>query len=251
MPSKKTKENQAVSFFKNFLEPDLVINFLICFATFCMVSFYRDLLRQDACSQLALCSLCVCSVTSAMSDSLQHHGLQPTRLLWSMGFSRQEYWSGLPCPPPGDLPDPGTESLSQATPVLAGGFFTTGIMFFAMPMYLVMSDSLQPFGLQPTRLLCLWGFPGKNIGAGCHFLLQGIFPSQESNPRLLCRLHCRRILYQLSHQGSLFFKAMIFKNSLMHLRDGWLNFHEVRIQATVFYSRQLILLLLFKGDRGD
>ena len=38
-----------------------------------------------------------------------------------MGFSRQEYWSGLPCPPPGDLPDPGIESASSA---LAGGFFT-------------------------------------------------------------------------------------------------------------------------------
>ena len=33
----------------------------------------------------------------------------------SMGFSRQEYWSGLPCPPPGDLPDPGTEPISPAS----------------------------------------------------------------------------------------------------------------------------------------
>ena len=39
----------------------------------------------------------------------------------SMGFSRQEYWSGLPSPSPGDLPDPGMEPLS---PILAGGFFT-------------------------------------------------------------------------------------------------------------------------------
>ena len=36
------------------------------------------------------------------------------RLLLSMGFSRQEYWSGLPCPPPGDLPDPGIEPVSPA-----------------------------------------------------------------------------------------------------------------------------------------
>ena len=42
----------------------------------------------------------------------------------SMGFSRQEYWSGLPCPPPGDLPDPGIEPTSPMSPVLAGGFFT-------------------------------------------------------------------------------------------------------------------------------
>ena len=41
----------------------------------------------------------------------------------SVGFSRQEYWSGLPCPPPGDLPDPGIKTLSLASPALAGGFF--------------------------------------------------------------------------------------------------------------------------------
>ena len=41
--------------------------------------------------------------------------------------------------------------------------------------------------------------PGKNTGVGCHALLQGIFPTQGSNPGLL---HCRRILYHLSHQGS-------------------------------------------------
>ena len=43
----------------------------------------------------------------------------------SMGFSRQEYWSGLPCPPPGDLPDPGIELTSPVSPALAGQFFTT------------------------------------------------------------------------------------------------------------------------------
>ena len=40
----------------------------------------------------------------------------------SKGFSRQEYWRGLPCPPPGDLPDPG---IKPESPVLAGDFFTT------------------------------------------------------------------------------------------------------------------------------
>ena len=43
----------------------------------------------------------------------------------SMGFSRQEYWSGLPCPPPGDLPEPGIKPRSPMFPALAGGFFTT------------------------------------------------------------------------------------------------------------------------------
>ena len=43
----------------------------------------------------------------------------------SMGFSRQEYWSGLPCPPPGDLPNRGIEPTTLMSPALAGGFFTT------------------------------------------------------------------------------------------------------------------------------
>ena len=47
---------------------------------------------------------------------------------------------------------------------------------------------LQPHGLWPARLLCPWDSPGKNIGVGCRFLLQGIFPTQEPNPGLL---HCR------------------------------------------------------------
>ena len=45
--------------------------------------------------------------------------------LLSMELSRQEYWNGLPCPPPGDLPDPGIEPPSLTSPALAGGFFTT------------------------------------------------------------------------------------------------------------------------------
>ena len=43
----------------------------------------------------------------------------------SMRYSRQEYWSGLPCPSPGDLPDPGMELKSLMSPALAGGFFNT------------------------------------------------------------------------------------------------------------------------------
>ena len=50
---------------------------------------------------------------------------------------------------------------------------------------LVMSDSLQPHGLQPTRLLCPWNFPGKNTEVGCHSFLQGIFPTQGSDPSFL------------------------------------------------------------------
>ena len=59
----------------------------------------------------------------------------------------------------------------------------------------VMSNSLQPQGLSPTRLLCSWDFSGKNTRVGCCFLLQGIFPTQGLNPCLLWLLHCRKILY--------------------------------------------------------
>ena len=59
----------------------------------------------------------------------------------------------------------------------------------------VVSNSLLPHGLQPTRLLCPWNSLGKNTGVGCHSLLK-IFPNQESNLGLL---HCRWILYHLSH----------------------------------------------------
>ena len=47
-------------------------------------------------------------------------------------FSRQEYWSGLPCPPPGDHPDPGIETVSLVSPALAGGFFATGATWEAL-----------------------------------------------------------------------------------------------------------------------
>ena len=85
----------------------------------------------------------------------------------SMGFSRQEYQSGLPCPPPGDLSNPGSELRSPA----------------------LQADSLLS---EPPR-------KPKNSGVGSLPLLQGNFLSQESNFDLL---HCRQILYQLSYPGS-------------------------------------------------
>ena len=64
---------------------------------------------------------------------------------------------------------------------------------------LVMSDSLQPHGPQPQRIPCPWNSPGKNTGMGSHSFLQGIFPIQGLNLGLL---HCRKILYHRSYQGS-------------------------------------------------
>ena len=57
--------------------------------------------------------LCLSNL-SVISNSFRPHGLQPARLLCPWGFSRQEYWSGLPCPPPRALPNPGTEPRSPA-----------------------------------------------------------------------------------------------------------------------------------------
>ena len=50
----------------------------------------------------------------------------------------------------------------------------------------VMSDSVQPHGLQPTRLLCPWDSPGKNTGVGCHFLLQCMKVKSESEVAQSC-----------------------------------------------------------------
>ena len=56
----------------------------------------------------ALPVLCCAALSqSVVSNSWLPHGLEPTRYLCPWGFSRQEYWSHLPCPPPGDLPKPG------------------------------------------------------------------------------------------------------------------------------------------------
>ena len=112
---------------------------------------------------------------SVVSDFLRPQGLKPTSLLWPWGFSRQEYWSRLPCPPPGDLPNPGIKPRSPA------------LQANSLP-------SEQP------------GKP-KNSGVGNHSLLQGIFLTQESNWGLP---HCRQTLYQLSYQG-MQLKANIFE----------------------------------------
>ena len=63
----------------------------------------------------------------------------------------------------------------------------------------VMSNSFRPHGLEPSRLLHPWNFPGKDTGVGCYLHLQGIFLSQGLN---LGFPHCRQTLYHLSHQGS-------------------------------------------------
>jgi len=75
----------------------------------------------------------------------------------------------------------------------------------------VVSDSSPLHELYAARLLCPWNSSGKNTGVGCDPLLQRIFPTQGSNLGLL---HCKQILYCLSHKGSPFsvYVCVIFKN---------------------------------------
>ena len=72
-------------------------------------------------------------IHSVMSDSVTLWTAARQALL-SMGFSRQEYWNGFSCPPPGDLPDPGIEPTSLVSPALEAGFFTTNTTWEAHRM---------------------------------------------------------------------------------------------------------------------
>ena len=80
--------------------------------------------RGNSRSEIRICATRVCALQSCptLCDPMDYIACQAPL---SMGFSRQEHWSGLPCPPPGDLPDPGMEPASLMSPALAGRFFTT------------------------------------------------------------------------------------------------------------------------------
>ena len=84
----------------------------------------------------------------------------------SMRFSRQECWSGLPCPPPRDLPDPGIELGSLKSPALAGRLYTTSVTWEAHNStsvqfsHSVVSDSLRSHESQHARPPCLSPTPG-------------------------------------------------------------------------------------------
>ena len=94
----------------------------------------------------------------------------------------------MPCPPPGDLPNPGIKPESLTSPTLAGRFFTTStpwealIGYAAAPCCSVMSNSLPPHSYSPPGSSVHGDSLGKNTGVGCHALLQAIFPTQGSNP---------------------------------------------------------------------
>ena len=116
----------------------------------------------------------------------------------SMGFSRQENWSGLSCPPPGDLPDPGIKPVSLMSAALAGGFFTMRATWVS-ESHSVMSNTLWPHGLySPPRSSIHETLPAR--------ILEWVvipFSRDLPNPGLNSGLpHGRQILYHLSHQRS-------------------------------------------------
>ena len=103
----------------------------------------------------------------------------------SMGFSRQEYQSGLPCPPPGDLPDPRTEPMSLKFPALEGRFFTTSAILeahiwghpnpaaiYSSPVYIGHIPTWEVY-LSASCLFCLFilsvGLPRQEYWSGLPF----------------------------------------------------------------------------------
>ena len=109
-----------------------------------------------------------------------------------MGFSRQEHWSGLPCPPPGHLSDSGMEAGSPAFQEDSLPSESPGKPLRKGVCVLVTPSCVNPWTVAhqapPSK-----EFSRKHTGVGCRFLLQGLFPTQESRPGFL---HYRR------HQGS-------------------------------------------------
>ena len=82
-----------------------------------IIPYYSDICKNIF--KVCMLSHFSCIWPFATSWTITHQALL------SMGFSRQEYWSGLPFSPPGNLPNPGIQPLSPVAPALAGGFFAT------------------------------------------------------------------------------------------------------------------------------
>ena len=112
----------------------------------------------------------VCAVASVHVRIFATPGTVAHQAALSMGFSRQQYWSGLPCPPPGDLPNPGVKPRSLMSSALAGGFFTTSATWEA-PRH------LSPHHLTSAFRGCL----------SAHFLGHMSIPTNRDT--FLCKIH--------------------------------------------------------------
>ena len=95
----------------------------------------------------------------------------------------------------------------------------------------VMSDSLRPHGLYSP-----WNSPGQNTAVGCHFLLQGIFPTQRWNPGLL---HCRWILYHLS-QKSMFGLFLLMRIHSLYTHPNVFVHESATVRLDCFWFGAII-----------
>ena len=111
----------------------------------------------------------------------------------------------------------------------------------------VVSDSWIARGLEPTRLLCPWDSPGENTAVGSHFLLQGIFPTQGSNPGLLHLLHWQAGSLPLSTCEA---HAAVSEPLRKTKADVWLTQH-VHHRATGTSTDQRALLSNMQGKARD
>ena len=120
--------------------------------------------------------------------------------LLSLRFPRQEYWSGLPFPPPGDLPDSGTE---PASPALAGRFFTAELVGSMLLLLLSRFSHVRLCATSQTaahQAPPSLGFSRQEYWSGLHFLLQCVKVKSESEVAQLCPTLCN--LMDCSLRGS-------------------------------------------------
>ena len=114
----------------------------------------------------------------------------------------------------------------------------------------VVSDSLRPCGLQPTRVLRPWDSPVKNTGVGCHFLLQGIFPTQRLNPGIKPRsssLEADPLTSEPPGKHQVFIKA----NQIFHLYHflGQID-TSFSISASISENTIRLFVLCAKADQN-
>ena len=113
--------------------------------------WFLDIFHFSCPSSFLRCCVCVC-----MLSHLKHFHLFAT--LWTVApqaplstrYSRQEYWSGLPCLPLGDLPDPGIESVTFMSPALVGGFYHLCHLGRSKILLFICSMNLSLFHLPKT-----------------------------------------------------------------------------------------------------
>ena len=153
----------------------------------------------------------------------------------SVGFYRQEYWSGLPCPPPGDLPNPGIKPTSLTSPALAGRFLTTSTTWEAHLAWGTLI--LAMFSHCIFQLIALKTLVAENLTCFLQFALKG-----ETKLTLLQKpLHCRGdMLYWKNNNNN---KLKVDINDHIPSKDiGWNYFHAFRIEN--------IILDLWNGYSG-